>query len=76
MVKIPKKYRGLMFAVLMASSTALLVSGAITYIHQVPMESFLNIWLYSFLTAWPIVFMAILVLAPTINKVLDKLIEQ
>lgn len=60
----------------MSFSTALTVSAAITYIRQESMSNFLSIWLSSFITAWPIVFISILVIAPQINKILDKLVNQ
>ena len=76
MVKLPGKFERLLFAVLMSLSTALIVSGAIVYMHGVPGSAFLGVWIASFLTAWPIVFLSILLVAPQINKLLNILLEK
>jgi hypothetical protein len=36
---------------------------------------FIQIWPSSFAIAWPIVFIAILIIAPLVNKLLNVLIE-
>lgn len=76
MVKINRKYKALLFALLMSSSTAFIVSAAITYIHHAPASAFIAIWLTSFITAWPIVFIAILAVAPKINKIVEMLTSE
>jgi len=75
MKKIPKKYEGIIFALLMSFGTALIVSGAISFLHNALDEVFIKIWLSSFLTAWPIVFLSILLIAPKIYQLIKILVE-
>ena len=75
MKKIPKKYEGIIFALLMSFGTALIVSGAISFLHNALDAVFIKIWLSSFLTAWPIVFLSILSIAPKISQLIKILIE-
>lgn len=75
MKKLPKRYERFIFALLMSFGTALIVSGAITFLHNAPAAIFIEIWLSSFLTAWPIVFLSISLIAPQINKLIKILVE-
>ena len=75
MKKIPKKYEGIIFALLMSLGTALIVSGAISFFHNALDAVFIKIWLSSFLTAWPIVFLSILSIAPKISQLIKILVE-
>lgn len=74
--KISYRYRHLLFALFMSASTALIVSGIIIYLRIQPKTDFVKVWLASFITAWPIVFVAILVIAPLVNKVLNLFVEK
>jgi len=38
--------------------------------HQFP-----GAWIKAFCAAWPIVFMAILIIAPLVNKVVDQIVD-
>jgi hypothetical protein len=73
--KIPSRYRTIMFAAIMSCSTALIVSGIIIYLHSKSREHFIAQWSGAFITAWPIVFVAILLIAPIVNKLLDQLFD-
>lgn len=73
--KIAYRYRTVLFALLMSCSTALIVSGIIIYLHSESHASFMALWLGAFMTAWPIVFVAILIIAPVVNKLLDLVVE-
>jgi hypothetical protein len=75
-MKIPVRYRMVLFASLMSGTTALIVSGIIISLRMPLTSQFLTQWLTAFLTAWPIVFLAILVIAPLINKLLDSWVEK
>jgi hypothetical protein len=75
MKKLPKRYERFIFALLMSFGTALIVSGAITFLHNSPAAIFIKIWLSSFLTAWPMVFLSISLIAPQINKLIKILVE-
>ena len=76
MVSISKKNEKIVFALLMSFSTALVVSGFITFIHGVQKNSFTEVWLLSFLVAWPIVFLSILIVAPQIYKLLNIIVKK
>ena len=78
--KIAFRYRTLLFAFIMSASTALIVSGIIIFMHTKPhapffANAFLQLWLGAFITAWPIVFVAILIIAPQVNKLLKLIVE-
>ena len=73
--KIAYRYRTVLFALIMSCSTALIVSGIIIYTRMDSHTHFINQWLSAFITAWPIVFVAILLIAPMVNKLLNLLVE-
>jgi hypothetical protein len=74
--KISYRYRTVLFALIMSASTALIVSGIIIFLRtQQPHTHFIKVWLGAFITAWPIVFIAILVIAPAVNKFLNLFVE-
>jgi Protein of unknown function (DUF2798) len=73
--KISSRYRTILFALIMSCNTALIVSGIIIYLHSTPNASFIKQWFSAFITAWPIVFIAILVIAPAVNKFLNLFVE-
>jgi hypothetical protein len=74
--KIAYRYRTVLFAFMMSASTALIVSGVIIFLRVQPHADFVQIWLSAFITAWPIVFVAILIIAPLVNKLLNLFVEQ
>ena len=65
----------MLFALIMSCNTALIVSGIIIYLHSASKEHFIRQWLGAFITAWPIVFIAILLIAPMVNKLLNVFVE-
>ncbi|PPC94147.1 MAG: hypothetical protein CTY33_04950 [Methylotenera sp.] len=75
-MKIPGRYRMIVFALMMSGSTACIVSGIIIALRMPLTLQFLSQWLTAFLTAWPIVFVAILIIAPLVNKLLDSWVEK
>lgn len=75
--KIAYHYRLILFALIMSASTSLIVSGVIIYLHTKPPH--INImmkWIAAFFTAWPVVFIAILTIAPLVNKLLNLFVEE
>jgi hypothetical protein len=76
MNKISLKYRKPLFALVMSASTGLIVSGVIISLHGSVGAAFVKAWLHAFLTAWPIVFVAILVIAPRVDRLLDVFVER
>ena len=73
--KIPLRFRTMLFALIMSCNTALIVSGIIIYLHSASKEHYIKQWLGAFITAWPIVFIAILLIAPMVNKLLNVFVE-
>ena len=73
--KIAYRYRIVLFALIMSANTALIVSGIIIFLRIQPHTDFIKVWLGAFITAWPIVFIAILIIAPAVNKVLNLFVE-
>ena len=74
--KISSRYRKPLFALVMSCSTGLIVSAVILALRGVPGPVFLRVWMQAFLIAWPVVFVAILVIAPRVDKVLDVFVER
>ena len=74
--KIAYRYRTLLFALIMSCNTALIVSGMIIYLHSVTTLNFIKQCLGAFITTWPIVFIAILIIAPIVNKLLNLFVER
>ena len=73
--KIAYRYRIVLFALIMSASTALIVSGIIIFLRIQPHTDFIRVWLEAFVTAWPVVFVAILIIAPLVNKILNLFVE-
>ena len=74
--KIAYRYRTVLFALIMSASTALIVSGIIIFLRIHPQTDFIQIWFGTFITAWPIVFVAIMVIAPMVNNFLNLFVEE
>jgi ABC-type dipeptide/oligopeptide/nickel transport system permease component len=73
--KIPFRFRVYVFALIMSFFTSMIVSAIIIASRTMSYDKFIQIWLSSFVIAWPIVFIAILIIAPMVNKLLDQLVE-
>jgi len=73
--KIPKKFRSIVFAAIMSVFTVVLVSGMLTLRHYGLADGFFTYWLSAFLSAWPLVFVAILFVAPMVNKLVDNIVD-
>ncbi|MEQ1603225.1 MAG: DUF2798 domain-containing protein [Methylophilaceae bacterium] len=75
-IKITYRYHMFLFALIMSASAALTVSGIIIYLHFEGHTGFMVKWFTAFFTAWPIVFIAILTIAPFVNRLLDLFVEE
>ena len=73
--KLAYKYRKFVFAGAMSFTTAIIVSGAISYLHAPPGADFPRIWLGAVAMAWPIVFVAILTIAPLVDQLVSRFVE-
>jgi hypothetical protein len=74
-IKIPHRFRSMLFALVMSWNTALIVSGIIIYMHSESHEHYIAQWCAAFITAWPIVFVSILAIAPIVNRFLNLFVE-
>lgn len=73
--KIPVRYRVYCFALVMSFFTSMIVSATVIGWRTGTLEVFLHSWPSSFAIAWPIVFVAILIIAPLVNKLLNVFVE-
>ena len=73
--KIPFRYRVYCFALVMSFFTSMIVSATVIGLRIGFNAKFMQIWPSSFAIAWPIVFIAILIIAPLVNKLLNTFIE-
>lgn len=60
----------------MSAVTSLIVSAVILALHGMPAPLFLHQWAYAFITAWPVVFLSIILIAPRIDRLLDRVVER
>lgn len=74
--KLAYRYRTALFGLVMSCNTTLIVSGIIMYLHSESHTHFIALWFGAFFTAWPIVFIAILLIAPQVNKLLSLFVEE
>ena len=74
--RISYRYRVILFASIMSCSTAMIVSAIIIYLHGAQHTAFIKVWLTAFATAWPVVFVAILVIAPQVDRFLNLFVEE
>ncbi len=74
--KLPFRYRVYVFALIMSFFTSMIVSAIIIALRTMSYDKFIQIWPSSFVIAWPIVFIAILIIAPLVNKLLDQLVNE
>jgi len=68
--------RKLVFALLMSLVTVNIVSVSILLINHVPTVVFFQKWLTSISVAWPIVFISILLIAPSLLRLTEWLIKE
>jgi len=73
--KIPVRYRVYCFALAMSFFTSMIVSATVIGLRASTFDEFLQSWPSSFAIAWPIVFVAILIIAPLVNKLLNVFVE-
>lgn len=67
--------RQLLFALLMSLVTVNIVSISILLIHSVPLALLFEKWLTSIAVAWPIVFISILLVAPWLLRLTERLVK-
>lgn len=75
MPKIPRKFKSIVFAAVMSVFTVMIVSCMLTFRHYGFDTGFISHWFSAFVSAWPLVFVAILVVAPLVTKWVDKIVD-
>jgi hypothetical protein len=74
-MNIHPRHSNLLFALFMSLSMAFIMSGVLTAIYH-GFEDFISNWMYGFSVAWPIAFPAVLVIAPRVRRVVQRLTSQ
>ncbi|HEY8119463.1 MAG TPA: DUF2798 domain-containing protein [Methylophilaceae bacterium] len=59
----------------MSFTTAFILSGALSYLHAPPGAFIMKNWFNAFITAWPLVFISIMVIAPLVDKFINLIVE-
>lgn len=76
-IKISARIHKLLFAVIMSGSTALITTAYVIYTqakpHTLLSHHFISRWLGAFIHVWPVVFTAILLIAPMVNRLLNQI---
>jgi hypothetical protein len=73
--KIPAKYNNLLFGGLLSFIMVTIISGSVVFANQGLTPDFLMQWRKGFLTAWPIAFPSVLVVAPFVRKIVARLTQ-
>ncbi len=74
-MKIPAKYGNLLFACILSIIMVTIISGAVVIINQGLTPEMPRQWLKGFMTAWPIAFPSLFVIAPRVRKLVNRLTE-
>jgi hypothetical protein len=74
-MKIPARYSHLLFGGLLSSIMVTIISGTVVLINQGYDADFFARWFRGFITAWPIAFPTVLVVAPFVRRVVAKITE-
>ncbi len=72
-MKIPARYSNLLFGGLLSVIMVTIISGAVVIVTQGINADFLMHWFKGFATAWPIAFPTVVVVAPIVRKLVNKL---
>lgn len=74
-MKIPAKYGNLLFGCLLSIIMVAIISGAVVLVNQGLTADMPRLWLKGFVSAWPIAFPTVLVVAPRVRKLVARLTE-
>lgn len=72
-MKIPAKHGNLLFGALLSAIMVTIISGAVVVVTQGLGPNFFSAWFKGFATAWPVAFPTVLVVAPFVRRVVDRL---
>ena len=74
-MKIPARYGNLLFGGLLSVIMVTVISGTVIMVTQGIGPDFFGDWLKGFMTAWPIAFPTVLVVAPFVRSIVVKLTD-
>jgi hypothetical protein len=72
-MKIPARYSNVLFGGMLSIIMVTIISCAVVLINQGFDAVFFKRWFKGFITAWPVAFPAVLVVAPFVRKVVAKI---
>jgi Protein of unknown function (DUF2798) len=71
-MKIPARHSHLLFGALLSIIMVSIISGTVTLINQGYGPEFFTRWFRGFITAWPVAFPTVLVVAPFVRRVVAR----
>ena len=72
-MKIPARYSNLLFGGMLSVIMVTIISGTVVLINQGYDPEFFARWFKGFITAWPIAFPTVLVVAPFVRRVVARI---
>jgi hypothetical protein len=72
-IRIPKRYAGIVFALLMSTSISALMSAAITLLNTGWDAGFVSRWLHAYALSWSMAFPIVVTVAPRVRQLVDRL---
>ena len=72
-MKIPARYSNLLFGAILSAIMVTVVSGAVVLVTEGIGPNFPAHWFKGFATAWPIAFPTVLVVAPWVRKIVERM---
>lgn len=70
---LPARYANLLFGAILSMLMVTIISGAVVAITNGINARMPELWLRGFLTAWPIAFPSVVILAPRVRKLVTRL---
>jgi hypothetical protein len=75
-MKIPAKFRMLVFLFLMTFSIGISLSGILLLVREGFVDDFFKKWMSNFISTWVIVLPVAFVVIPIVNKITDAIVEK
>ncbi len=72
-MKIPARYSNLLFGGMLSVIMVTIISGTVVFINQGYGPEFFTRWFRGFITAWPVAFPTVLVVAPFVRRVVARI---
>lgn len=74
-MKFPARYSNVLFGGMLSLIMVSIISGAVVLINQGYGPEFFSRWFRGFITAWPVAFPTVLVVAPFVRRVVARITE-